>query len=131
MQTLNQYIEAIKKDLTINESNVREASMLAPGKKHFWAARLIHHKINLQKLEKEKTKIRRDLLKKVSDESPIAVSERDVKNLIDNTDIVLDIQDKIDEELLIIQLLEKTEKTMSSMTFDLKNVIEVLKIEQT
>lgn len=131
METLSQYIEQLKKDLTINESNVREASMLAPSKKHFWAARLIQHKLNIRKLEKQLSDTRKQLAKVVEEAATVTLNERTVKSAVDDTDVIKQLQDQIADEKLIVEFLEKAEKTLSSMTYDLKNVIEVIKIEQT
>jgi len=37
---------------------------------------------------------------------------------------------KIKEEKFLIELLEKTEKTFSSLTYDIKNIVEIMKLEQ-
>jgi deoxycytidine triphosphate deaminase len=37
----------------------------------------------------------------------------------------------IEEKKLSIELLEKTEKTLSSTTYDIKNLIEIMKLEMT
>ena len=42
---------------------------------------------------------------------------------------MLDVQRRIDEQELIVEFLEKTEKTFSSLSFDIKNIIEIIKME--
>jgi hypothetical protein len=42
---------------------------------------------------------------------------------------MIELQVKIDEQELIIELLEKTEKTFSSLSFDIKNIVEIMKME--
>jgi hypothetical protein len=41
-----------------------------------------------------------------------------------------EISEKISNEELIIEFLEKTEKTFSAVGFDIKNIIEIMKMEQ-
>ena len=41
-----------------------------------------------------------------------------------------EINQKINDESLIVEFLEKTEKTFSSISFDIKNIIEIMKMEQ-
>ena len=40
------------------------------------------------------------------------------------------MQVKINEEKLIVEFLEKIEKIFSSLTYDIKNIIEIMKLEQ-
>jgi hypothetical protein len=42
---------------------------------------------------------------------------------------MVEISQKINEEELIIEFLEKTEKTFTSMTYDISNIIKVIQIE--
>ena len=42
---------------------------------------------------------------------------------------MVELQANIDEQELIIELLEKTEKTFSSLSFDIKNIVEIMKME--
>jgi len=38
---------------------------------------------------------------------------------------------RLNELALVVELLEKTEKTLSSASFDLKNLIDIIKLETT
>ena len=42
---------------------------------------------------------------------------------------MIDIQNRIEEQELIVEFLEKTEKTFSSLSFDIKNIVEIIKME--
>ena len=42
---------------------------------------------------------------------------------------MIDMQYSIDEQELIIEFLEKTEKVFTSLSFDIKNIIEIMKME--
>jgi chaperonin cofactor prefoldin len=44
--------------------------------------------------------------------------------------ILTDINEEIEELELVIEYLEKAEKIFSSTTYDLKNAIELMKMEQ-
>ena len=45
-------------------------------------------------------------------------------------DKMKEISKKISNEELIIEFLEKTERTFSAIGFDIKNIIEIMKMEQ-
>jgi len=42
-----------------------------------------------------------------------------------------DYEAKIKEVELVIELLEKSEKTFSSASYDVKNILEIIKLETT
>ena len=55
-----------------------------------------------------------------------ALAERKVDDLAEmNT-----LNNKIKELEYVIELLEKVEKNFNSMTYDIKNIVEILKLEQ-
>ena len=43
---------------------------------------------------------------------------------------IKDIDDRLEELGFIVELLEKTEQIFKSMSFDIKNIIELNKMEQ-
>ena len=130
MEILEKYIKDIEEDLKIDEFTIKEASLKSPGKKHFWVSRLIQHKRNLLKLEQERTQLKKKIMKEVQYQSPVKLSNVTLDKSVDDSELIKKLSDKIDEEKLIIEFLEKTEKTFSSLTYDIKNIVEVMKLEQ-
>ena len=65
MNNIDQYITEIEKDLIINEFNIKDVSMKTPARKHYWVGKLIQHKKNLYKLEKEKAEIKKQVVKEL------------------------------------------------------------------
>lgn len=130
MEVLKKYIKEIADDLKIDELNLKEASMLAPSKKHFWVARLINHKIELDDLKNKKKKLIKSLITKAQTASPVTLNKMTLEKTIEETDEVEEINNQIKEQLLIIELLEKTEKTFSNFTYSIKNAIDVTTMEQ-
>ncbi len=74
MSLLDQYINEIEKDLQINEFNLKDSSMKTPARKHYWVSKLIRHKKNLLKLRKERDNIKKDVVNKIIQESPVKVT---------------------------------------------------------
>jgi len=130
MEILEKYIKEIEEDLKIDEFTIKEASLKSPGKKHFWVSRLIQHKRNLLKLEQERTQLKKKIMKEVQYQSPVKLSNVTLDKSADDSELIKKLSDKIDEEKLIIEFLEKTEKTFSSLTYDIKNIVEIMKLEQ-
>lgn len=130
MELLERYIKEIEEDLKIDEFNIKEASLKSPSKKHYWVAKLIQHKKNIARLEAEKEQLRRKIAQEVQYQSPVKLSAMTVEKTAEDADVIREINRKISEERLIVEFLEKTEKTFSSLTYDLKNIIEIMKLEQ-
>lgn len=130
MDLLNRYKEEIGKDLIVDDFNIKDIQQKLPSRKHFWAARLIDAKIELNNLQKHKKKLKAALFKKISDESSVSLSQSVITNAVDNSEDVEKINDKIKEYEYIIEYLEKVDKIMSTMHWEIKNIIEIQKLEQ-
>lgn len=130
MDLLTRYIEEIKEDLKIDEFNIKECALRSPNRKHQWVSRLINHKRNLLKLEADKLKLIKKVSTEINYQSPVKLSNMVVEKSAEEIDIVKELILKIAEEKLIIEFLEKTEKTFSSLTYDIKNIVEIMKLEQ-
>ena len=129
MSLLDQYIDEIEKDLQINEFNLKDSSMKTPARKHYWVSKLIRHKRNLLSLRQQRDIIKKEVVKKIIEESPVKVTVPVAEKASYRHDKMVEISQKINEEELIIEFLEKTEKTFTSMTYDISNIIKVLQIE--
>jgi hypothetical protein len=130
METLKKYIKEIGEDLKLDEFNLKEASMLAPSKKHYWVAKLINHKIELEELKTKKNRLIKNLIKKAEEVSPVKLNKVTLEKTVEETDEVEEINKQIKEQLLIIELLEKSEKTFSNFTYSIKNAIDITTMEQ-
>lgn len=130
MSLLDQYISEIEKDLQINEFNLKDSSMRTPSRKHYWVSKLIKHKRNLYKLEKERDNLKKDITQKIIKESPVKVALPVAEKASLNHESIKEVQSKINDEKLIVEFLEKTEKVFSAVGFDIKNIIDIMKMEQ-
>jgi len=127
---LDQYIDEIEKDLQINEFNLKDSSMKAPARKHYWVSKLIRHKKNLLKLRILRDSVKKEIVGKIIEESPVKITTPVAEKASYKHDKMKEISEKISNEELIIEFLEKTEKTFSAVGFDIKNIIEIMKMEQ-
>jgi len=130
MEILKRYISEINKELEINEMNLKESSMRAPARKHYWASRLINHKIELNTLVKSKNVLVKSLISKSEAASPITLSKINLEKTVEATDEVKKINEEIKENESIVEYLEKVEKIYSSLTYDIKNMIQMTSMEQ-
>ena len=131
MSTLDKYMEEIVQDTNVDNFNILDVQMRLPAIKHKWVGRLMRHKFEVKELRREKEKLIRELTSKLLSESPVKIAEPVAEKKVSKVDSVLKIDAKIRETYLIIEYLEKVEKIFSSMTFDIKNVTEIMKLETT
>jgi len=127
---LKRYKEEIGKDLVVDDFNIKDVQQKLPSRKHFWVARLIDAKIELSQLQKRKKKLKTLLAQKISAESSVSLSQSVILNAVDNSDDMEKINDSIKEYEYIIEYLEKIEKIMSTMHWEIKNIVEIQKLEQ-
>lgn len=130
MELLKKFIEEIGKDLVLDDFNLKEVQMRLPSRKHFWVARLMEAKIKRSSLEKEKKKLKKDITTEVIATSPVKITQAAAEQAAERHETLQSLTEKIKECDLIVEYLEKTEKIFSQMSFDIKNVIEVNKMEQ-
>ncbi len=130
MKIIDQYKKEIEEELHVDEFNIKDVAMKTPGRKHFWVCKLIQHKRNLLNLKAERYNLKKELVKLIQQESPIKVTLPIAEKTAYQHEKMIALQYSIDEQDLIIEFLEKTEKTFTSLSFDIKNIIEIMKMEQ-
>jgi len=126
---LENYIKEIKEDTIVNELNLKEKSLSLPALKAKWVARLINHKNTLNELEKKKRILVKRLLPQVKESLPVKLSDNLIKDAAEDTKEVAEISEKINEQKQIIEFLERTEKVMTSFTYDIGNIVKVIQLE--
>ena len=130
MKIIDQYKNEIESELHVDEFNLKDVSMKTPGRKHYWVCKLIQHKKNLLNLKSERYELKKEIIKLIHQESPIKVTAPVAEKTAYQHEKMIEMQQKIDEQELIIEFLEKTEKNYTSLSFDIKNIIEIMKMEQ-
>jgi hypothetical protein len=128
---LSEYIKELEEDLKINELNLKDYQLRLPAIKHKWAGRLIRLKLELIQENKKLEKLKKTLAEEVEKASPVKLSGPSINQMIESHATYKDYKAVIEEKKLSIELLEKTEKTLSSTTYDIKNLIEIMKLEMT
>ena len=130
MELLNRYKKEIESDILINDFNIKEIQQKLPSRKHFWAGRLIDSKVEQQHLIKKKKKIKAEIIKRINTESVVRLTLQSIDQAAEQTEEIAGITEKIKEYDYIIEYLEKIEKIMSNMHWDIRNIVEIQKMEQ-
>lgn len=122
-------MQELDTDTKLDVFNVKDVQSKLPGIKHKWVGRLIRHKHNIVTLESRIVEKREQLVTAVQNEITYAVSKPQAIKAANNHESILKLKKQIKDEELIVSFLEKIERIFSSMTFDIKNLTEIMKLE--
>jgi len=128
---LEEIIKELEEDLKINELNLKDYQLRLPAIKHKWSGRLIRLRMNVLSLKKQRDTAKNEIMSEINNTSPVKLTQPVISSTADRHSRIQEFNTKIQEAELIIELLEKSEKTLSSATFDIKNLIEIMKLEMT
>jgi len=123
-------MEDIGQDLVLNDLNLKEQQQRLPARKQFWVGRLIEAKIKRNELIATKSKLKKDLVKKVIEDSPVRINQTSAEAATEKYESVTKLNKGIKEQDTIIEYLEKVEKILGNMHWEIKNVIDMNKMEQ-
>jgi len=129
--SLSKYMEELVKDCIIDEINLKESALILPAKKAKWVARLILEKNLANKLEKDRKEKVNSLIDAIKHEAVASLSLAVLKNLAEKDTSVIDLDLEIEESRNLIDFFERIEKIMSSMSFDIGNIIKIVQLETT
>jgi hypothetical protein len=128
---LEEYIKELEQDLRIDELNLKDYQLRLPALKHKWSGRLIRLKSLLNSSKKQKDSLKTDIMSEINATSPVKLTQPVISSNAEKHSKIREINEKIQEIELLIELLEKAEKILSSATFDVRNIIEIMKLELT
>jgi predicted xylose isomerase-like sugar epimerase len=132
MDLFDKFQEEIKNDTQIDQMNLLDRQMMLPAVKHKWVARLIEQKRTRNSLERKKKILKEEVLKKLeSGGIPTGVPKASIKEKVEASDTIKKINEELEDTNLLIDYLEKIEGIFRSMTFDIKNITEISKLETT
>jgi len=126
---LEEYIDEMEQDLQVDELNIKEVQMKLPALKHKWVGRLMRHKSQIGGLHRRKQDLSREASKKMKEGSMYNMSDAGLSKLIEKQQPIIDINQEIAAINIIVEFLEKSERIFHSLSFDIKNLIEIMKLE--
>lgn len=128
---IEKYNDEIKKYVTVNEFNMKQVQMDLPATRHYWVGRLMHHKQEILKLKKLRKEAQKKIADKLEHESPVGLNPKTLEHAQQNHPVISKIDGQIAEHDLIVEYLGKIEANFRSISFDIKNLIEIVKLETT
>lgn len=130
-ELLEKYIAELDVDVKIDQFNLKEVQLALPGIKHKWSGRLVRHKIELNELNLKRVLKLTEIANQLEYQSPTPLPKPIIEKNALKHSAMIEIDTQIAYTKLIIEFLEKTEKTLSSMTFDISNIVKIITIETT
>lgn len=127
LEIFEKYKAELELDTKIDELNMKEVQMKLPAIKHKWVARLIQAKADLRKLSSAKFKAVEQM--KYNINAPIELSDASKTAAVNKQEIIQRIDKQISQQELIIDYLTRVEQITKNMTYDLKNLIDIVKLE--
>lgn len=127
-ELFKKYKESLEKDLDINRLNLDEKALALPAIKHFWVAKMVEAKIEINELELEKKKLFK-ILAESDQMQEAAYSKETIQKIFNNSEKVKEINEKIEELKLIVEYLTDVKYVLGRATDDIKNRIELEKAE--
>ena len=131
MDLLQKYIYELENDVKLDELNLKEAALMLPAKNAKWVSRLMIEKSSLNVLYKQKSDVIREAVKEIQKESAVKLTTPTLEKASERHPTVIQLNQQIKDLQIVIDFLERVEKTMQSFGFDIKNLIELIKMETT
>ena len=129
MDVLHKYIDELSQDTALNEFTMKDVQMKLPGIKHKWAGRLMRAKLEKDSLIRKKKRVVHTMSNELIQRSPVKLSIPVAKQKVEQSESIMEYDERIGDIFVIIEFLEKAEKILNSMTFDIKNLTEIMKLE--
>ena len=126
---INQYLKEVSIDTNLDRLEVTSTQEQLVANKHKWSARLIHNKINLNNLKCKRYSLLEKYIADYQDKEPVRVNKSIAERAVENKKEVKALDLKIQNESLIISFLENIYKNISFATNDIKNLVELMKLE--
>lgn len=128
-EIIEQYTIESSIDTNIDRLNVTEVQEKLINNKHKWSARLINHKIKLNKYRNQRFTILEEKIEEYQNTQPVMVNKSIAEKAVSKKKDIRVIDNKIENEILIIQHVENIYKNISFATNDIKNLVELMKLE--
>lgn len=113
----------------IDDINLEEKCKQVPSQKQFWSSRLLEAQIKKLELEKKKKLIKDELIQSRIKDSPVALNKKTLDE-VEDSDYLEKINNKIEENDVLIMALTGIVKNVTFIAQDMKNIIDSKKLNE-
>ena len=123
------YQAEVTEELELSDFNMKDVQMRLPAVKHKWVARLIQRKIELNKYKKLKVEAIEAVIQSLRKEAPVLLSDAALAKKAEKNETIQKIVLKMEECEILIDYLEKVERVCNGTSYDIKNLVDIRKLE--
>ena len=130
---LEEYTSEYYKDTHIDEIKLREMELKVPGLKGKWASYKAINKAKLFKLKKQREELMDngiDMIKQKREADGNPVSYKGAENILRNTKKFKELNKQIERLTILCDYFEDALKNIQSIGFDIKNLIDTIKLDE-
>ena len=124
-----QYQKRLEEQTKLDDLNLKEAQLKLPGYKHYWAGLIIKHKRDLAFLKRQKDARKEELVEKIKTTEEVELSRLAIMNKVNVLPEIKTFDHEIEAMEQLILYVEKAEQILKGMSFDIKNIIDIQKLE--
>lgn len=128
---LKGYEVEIGVDTKIDRLNLPDMQMKLPAIKGKWVGRLTQAKIRKGEYETVLRQLISNISTSLKKQSGVAMADVVAERAAEKDDKVVQLRNEIKLADLLIEYLENVVRLMHSMTYDIRNIVEIIKQEQT
>lgn len=128
MSLYDEYRQQYTEFTKINDMNLEQRTMRVPAEKHFWVERLIEAKRLKFKLLKERKQQKDANIKKAINEGVVNLSKQTLDKL-ENTKEIEELDEKIQDQELLIEYLEQVVRHITYIAQDIKNILTIKEMQ--
>lgn len=136
---LEEYMLEASNDLTLNEKNITEKALLRSSLGAKWCRYAFEEQKYKKLLTNNIEKLKQEIKKKLYEKRNLAIENADpnvqrlinidVEKIIVKTPEYKKYKEELENQDDILRLIEETQRLIGQFGFDIKNAIEILKLE--
>lgn len=123
------YQKRLEEQTKLDDLNLKDAQLKLPGYKHYWAGLIIKHKRDLTHLKQQKETKKDELVERIKSAEEVELSRIAIANKVNVLPEMKALDQEIEAMEQLILYVEKAEQILKGMSFDIKNIIDIQKLE--
>jgi len=130
-QLLNKYYKELDDDVLLSIANLQDKNLRCSATRGKWLMYLTKEKENKKRLKKAKEELKTSLLnKQESDSNKSILQQKNEDNLLKNNEKLIKLNNAIEQLDEVIIFLEYAWNILNDFGYNIKNVIDMVKMEQ-
>lgn len=126
---IDTYAKELEVDMELSILNLKDRQLAHPTIRHKWLYRLIKHKRRVGELKEELEDLVYELTAKEEKLERVSLPRLNAK--IEKDPTVIALKRLKDAEYKTVEYLDGVQNILSSMSFDMKNIVEIMKLENS